>query len=63
VQAHVLADFRGAAERPVCPRCGAVVHAIGQATRRVTTRGDEVIAVERTRGRCSGCGAELFPPG
>lgn len=63
VQGHALADFRRAAERPSCPRCGAPLHAIGQDTRRVTTRGDAVIEVERTRGRCSGCGAELFPPG
>lgn len=63
VQGHALADFRRAAERPVCPQCGAAVQAIGQHRRQVQTRGDTVIDVERTRGRCSTCGVEFFPPG
>jgi len=63
VQGHALADFRGAAERPTCPWCGATVQAIGQHRRQVQTRGDARIEVERTRGRCSACGVEFFPPG
>lgn len=63
VQGHALADFRGAAERPTCPACGAKLQAIGQHRRQVQTRGDARIEVERTRGRCSACGAEFFPPG
>ena len=63
VQGHALADFRGAPERPRCPSCGASVRAIGQRHRKVRTRGDTIIDVERTRGRCSACGAEFFPPG
>lgn len=63
VQRHALADFRGAAKRPACPWWGAAVRAIGQYQRQVQTRGDAVIEVERTRGRCSACGAEFFPPG
>lgn len=63
VQAQPLADFRGAAERPACPDCGAEVQANGQQERQVVTQGDVVVTVERTRGRCSVCGTELFPPG
>lgn len=63
VQAHPWADFRGASERPRCPQCGAVLQANGQYARQVVTQGDVVIALQRTRGRCSACGLELFPPG
>jgi hypothetical protein len=63
LQGQALADFRGATERPCCPDCGAVVHAIGQAERQVVTQGEVVVRIERTRGRCSACGTELFPPG
>jgi hypothetical protein len=63
VQGHALADFRGAPEQPKCPACAGAVQAIGQHHRQVQTRGDTRIAVERTRGRCSACGAEFFPPG
>lgn len=63
VQGHALADFRGGGERPGCPECGAVLQAIGQEERQVVTPGDVAILLERTRGRCSACGLELFPPG
>ncbi len=63
LQAQPLADFRGAAERPACPDCGAALQANGQHQRRVVTQGDVVMAIDRTRGRCSACGTEVFPPG
>lgn len=63
VQGQALADFRGAAERPGCPACGAGLQAIGQEERQVVTQGEVVVRIERTRGRCSVCGTELFPPG
>lgn len=63
VATHELADFRRTVERPTCPHCGAALRAVGQRTRGVTTRGGTEVAIERTRGRCSGCGTELFPPG
>jgi YgiT-type zinc finger domain-containing protein len=63
LQGQALADFRGAAERPVCPACGATVQAIGQEERQIVTQGDGVVTIERTRGRCSACGLEFFPPG
>ena len=63
VQGQALADFRGAVERPACPDCGAALQANGQQERRVVTQGDVVVTVDRTRGRCSVCGIELFPPG
>lgn len=63
VAAHPLADFRWSAERPACPHCGGRVHAIGQRRRGVAIHGGAVVDIERTRGRCSGCGAEFFPPG
>lgn len=63
VQGHALADFRGAAERPCCPHCGAALQADGQHTREVITQGDEVVRLDRTYGRCPDCGAGVFPPG
>lgn len=63
VQSHALADFRGAAERPCCPDCGAVLQAIGQQQRQMVTQGEVVVTIARSRGRCSACGLELFPPG
>lgn len=63
LQGQTLTDFRRAAERPWCPDCGAALQAIGQEKRQVVTQGDVVVTVERTRGRCSACGRELFPPG
>jgi hypothetical protein len=63
LQGQALADFRGAVERPRCPACGAAVQAIGQEERQLVTQGDVVVPVDRTRGRCSACGLEFFPPG
>lgn len=63
LQGQALADFRRATERPGCPHCGSALQAIGQVERQVVAQGEVVVTVERTRGRCSGCGAELFPPG
>lgn len=63
VQGQALADFRQAAERPCCPDCGAVLRAVGQQHRQVVTQGEVVVTIARTRGRCSACGTELFPPG
>ena len=63
VAEHELTDFRRTTERPPCPHCGSDLQAIGQDRRGVTIRGDTVVEIERTRGRCSGCSAELFPPG
>jgi hypothetical protein len=63
VQGQALADFRRAAEPPPCPDCGTVLSAIGQYEREVRCPGEVVVTVERTRGRCSACGRELFPPG
>ena len=63
LQAQPLADFRGVTERPTCPDCGAALQANGQHQRQVMTQGEGPITVERTQGRCSVCGTELFPPG
>ncbi|HVA89497.1 MAG TPA: YgiT-type zinc finger protein [Chloroflexota bacterium] len=52
-----------AAERPVCPACGAVLEARGKQTRRVTTRHDREIRLERSYAVCPQCGDGLFPPG
>ena len=61
-QASPAADFRGAAERPPCPHCGAPLQAAGQVPRRLTTAHERVLVLERTHGRCPRCGVGLFPP-
>ena len=61
-QASPAADFRGAAERPPCPHCGAPLQAAGQVPRRLTTTQERTLVLERTAGRCPRCGAGVFPP-
>ena len=61
-RASPLADFRGAAERPPCPACGAPLRAVGQHRRRLVTDHEQVVTLERTYGRCPACGAGVFPP-
>ena len=63
VQSQPLADFRGATERPNCPDCGRPLQANGQHQRQIVTQGEVTVTLARTRGRCSVCGTELFPPG
>jgi hypothetical protein len=63
LQGQALADFRRAEQRPRCPDCGTDLQANGQYPRQVVTQGDVPLTIERTRGRCSVCGTELFPPG
>ncbi len=46
-----------------CPQCGAALRERGRTTRRLTTRGDQAVTVERSYAQCSACGAGLFPPG
>jgi hypothetical protein len=60
--ASPAADFRGSAERPPCPHCGAPLRAAGQVPRRLTTGHEEPVVLERTSGRCPRCGAGIFPP-
>lgn len=51
------------AERPVCPHGGTVLEARGKQTRRLTTRHDREIRLERRYAVCPTCGDGLFPPG
>jgi RNase P subunit RPR2 len=51
-----------AAERPVCPDCGAVLEARGTQTRRLRTRHNREIRLERSYAVCPQCGGGLFPP-
>lgn len=60
---QALADFRRSESGPSCSACGAPLVAIGQEERQVITQGAVSIRIERTRGRCSACGGEFFPPG
>ena len=56
------ADLVRSGERPLCPHCGTPTRADGTAVRRLTTTGDRVLTVRRSRARCPACGAGLFPP-
>ena len=51
------------AERPACPRCGAVLEGRGKKTRRLTTRHHQVVQLARSYAVCPACGGGLFPPG
>jgi hypothetical protein len=50
------------ATRPACPACGTPMRADGREARRLTTTGDEVLTLTRSRARCPACGTGLFPP-
>ena len=51
-----------AAERPVCPQCGAPLEASGQQSRTLHTEHDQAIELTRSYATCPHCGAGLFPP-
>ncbi|MEA2597120.1 MAG: hypothetical protein QOF01_3589 [Thermomicrobiales bacterium] len=57
------AELGPTAARPACPTCGAPMRADGREARRLTTTGDEVLTLTRSRARCPACGGGLFPPG
>src|SRR5690349_22569393 len=50
-------------ERPGCRACGGKLAGRGRRRRRVTTRGDATVEVEREYGVCATCGQGVFPPG
>jgi RNase P subunit RPR2 len=52
-----------ATERPVCAQCGTVLEARGKRTRRLTTRHNREVRLERSYAVCPTCGGGLFPPG
>jgi uncharacterized protein with PIN domain len=64
-QVSAAADIAGTRgeERPRCPECGGVLEDQGQDTRRLTTVGNQTIALRRSYGLCRSCGTRLFPPG
>src|SRR4051812_11553434 len=49
--------------RPTCPGCGGPVIGRGRRLRRLTTRGDATVELERAYGTCTSCGRGVFPPG
>ena|SRR5689334_24285464 len=73
LRARMLADAAAASpaarfsesegERPVCPTCGGKVIGRGRRRRRLTTRGDATVELERAYGTCTSCGRGVFPPG
>jgi hypothetical protein len=64
-QASALTDIRTlpAAERPVCPECGAHLGSRGQKVRTLSTTGNESIMLQRSYAVCPHCQVGLFPPG
>jgi hypothetical protein len=64
-QASAAADLPAgpAEERPRCPSCGGELEARGKRRRAVlTARQRAPVALERSYGVCTACGAGLFPP-
>lgn len=61
--ASAAADLGGGSARPLCPSCGARMHADGREVRRLTTSGDQPLTLRRSRARRPACGTGLFPPG
>lgn len=50
-------------ERPRCARCGGKMIGRGRRRRRVVTRGDATVELEREYGTCAACKRGVFPPG
>ena len=66
VQASATTDLatQPVAERPVCPACGGSLEPRGRHRRVVRpARQRAALALDRSYGVCSACGAGLFPPG
>jgi len=63
--ASAAADIQAAQaeERPVCPKCRAVLQARGTPERRLTTHHNQLVRLERSYGVCPTCGEGFFPPG
>ena len=69
LRAHLLADAataspaarftEGPEPRPTCQHCGGVVIGRGRRRRRLTTRGDATVELERAYGTCTSCGREI----
>lgn len=57
-----IAGARGQ-EAPRCPECGEKLKDQGQEIRKITTQGNQTIALRRSYGLCPRCGARLSPPG
>jgi hypothetical protein len=47
----------------LCPVCGTPMQRNGKKKRRLRTKDDQVIELNREQRRCPSCGMTLFPPG
>lgn len=62
-QASATAEMEAGSARPVCPSCGVELVKNGKRKRRVTTRQEQTIELERQQMKCPQCEAGFFPPG
>ena len=46
-----------------CPACQTLMHRNGKKKRRIRSKEDQVIELNREQVRCPECGMTLFPPG
>ena len=58
-------DLRGVAaeKRPRCPGCGRPTMANGRQKRRLISRHEQVLELERSKAFCRACRVSFFPPG
>jgi hypothetical protein len=50
-------------EESLCPMCETPMQSNGRKKRRLRTKDDQVIELNREQRRCPRCGMTLFPPG
>lgn len=62
-QASAAAEMDAEVERPLCPTCGVGLVKNGKRQRRLTTRHEQLLRLERQHLVCPQCGAGFFPPG
>ena len=59
-----LQDFKTLPQgkRPKCPVCGQTLASNGQQSRKLVTKHEQIIEVERSKGYCKTCQVSYFPP-
>jgi YgiT-type zinc finger domain-containing protein len=58
----VIVEEAGA-EAAVCPVCGTKMVKMGRHTRKLKTKGEQAIEIDREYMSCPRCGNGFFPPG
>jgi len=59
----VQAEWEEGSREALCPTCGASLERNGKKKRKLQTRGNQEVELDREYGVCPQCGQGIFPPG